>query len=247
MSPHQSSPSSLDALDEWKSAQALICSRLFCCSPLLLSRLQAAAKSCRGEFRKSYSGHILDFAKGLKCQRGWLIFCFFLLTDAGRRSHLILALGHSTQNSVLVGVGRGSNQAWGQELAYFCCFPLIFPKTNLTSCLNIHEWGSWRPLASLASQSSASSQIPNRNDSFWEDTFIFLLVYTTVFCLFFVFCFSHNYILPLFNPWAVKLSEWVQCAVCLKWRSFVPVMRSAVPSSFVKMMIQNNYSSLTSH
>lgn len=25
-----------------------------------------------------------------------------------------------------------------------------------------------------------------------------------------------------------KLSEWVQCAVCLKWRSFVPVMRSAV-------------------
>lgn len=55
------------------------------------------ALPCRVEFIKSYSADILDFARGLKCQKADSIF---FSKGAGRRSHFNFNIGISASHSV---------------------------------------------------------------------------------------------------------------------------------------------------
>lgn len=152
----------------------------------------------------------IGFCQRLKMPTVWLIFIFyfFFLKDAGRRSHFNLALGTSAQNSAWCGTWF--QPGLGQELACFCSFPLIFPKTNLTSYLNIHEWGSRRPLASLASQSNTLRQMLSRSGSVQKNNLFPISLYHTKF-----YCFDWApTTLPLLNSWAMYLKghKWVSTA-----------------------------------
>lgn len=150
---------------------------------------------------ETYSADVLDFAKGLKCQQSdsFLFFLIFFQKDAGRRSHFNLALGTSAQNSAWCGTWF--QPGLGQELACFCSFPLIFPKTNLTSYLNIHEWGSKRPPASLASRSNTLGQMLSWSGSVQKDNLFSICLYHTEF-----YCLDWTPItLPLLNSWAMYL------------------------------------------